>query len=156
MGYVRYYKPGDAFYIAPRMREADRQEVLAASGQSPFGALVHGAQVTKTLYTVVDDRGYPCAMFGVVPGNNGHGSVWLLGTDALTRGKMRKQFVHHSEDWLSNLQSQYSVLSNVIDERNTVHIDWLKRMGFQFTHRFERYGYEGRPFLYFERRSIDV
>jgi hypothetical protein len=47
------------------------------------------------------------------------------------------------------MERSYTLIGNVIDERNRVHLRWLKWMGFTFVQRIPEYGVQHRPFLEF-------
>jgi hypothetical protein len=149
VGYVREYHPGDAEYIAQNMRADDVREVQAASGLDPLSALHRSRELSEILCTV--QGRYPAALFGVVPVDDLSGIVWLLGTDELVRNPLRSEFIRQGRDFFDRLHAFRPLLYNCVDERNTVHIRWLKWMGCNFIKRHSTYGVEQRPFLEFVR-----
>lgn len=90
-------------------------------------------------------------MFGCVPVDETSGSVWLLGSDDLTQPPLRKQFLAEGRVWLNQLHAFRPLLFNFVDARNTVHIRWLRWMGFTFLRLHPEYGVERRPFWEFAR-----
>jgi hypothetical protein len=138
--------------IARRMRQADREEVSAASGRSPAGALVYSLRKSAVAWTVLID-GRPECLFGVGDVNilAGVGCPWLLGTDAVE--KNYRAFLRGSVDCRDQLLSMYPTLRNFVDARNVVSIRWLRWLGFRLLDPVEIKGHE---FRLFELRSGDV
>lgn len=146
---VRRTIQGDAESLAPRMREADKAEVKAASGKHPYLALLEGIDCSEQAYTA-EVGGEPIAIFGVCPTDNPSvGVVWLLGSDVIS--KHRIDFLRKSRDWVDHFQTKYPVLCNAIDARNTVHIRWLQWLGFTFIQELPNHGVENRLFYQFVR-----
>ena len=140
----------DIDHIAPKLREADKQECLATTGQMPLGvlhtALLYG-DITLTLRTPEGER---IGLCGVTPSPyDNAGVVWMCATDAIMKHQMA--FLRRSKAALDYLSADYDVLHNCVDARNTVHIKWLKWMGFSFINKHETYGVEQRPFYEFIR-----
>lgn len=138
--------------IARRMRQADRDEVAAASGRSPAEALALSLRKSTAAWTVLFD-GRPEAMFGVGDLNilAGIGAPWMLGTDAVERNYV--PFLRASVDWRDQLLRRYSTLRNFVDERNAVSVRWLGWLGFKFS---DPVSFRGHNFRMFELRSPDV
>lgn len=139
MGYVRVYEPGDELELAPRLRGADLRELQASTTLTPVDCLRAGAECSVPACTIIDNSGAIAGMFGV----NLDGRVWLLGTEAMTKGSLGRQFIHQCRAYVKTLQRLYPLLYNQIDERNTVHIRWLKWMAFTFIRRIPSYGPQG-------------
>lgn len=140
MGFVRAYRRGDEHELAPRLRAADLREIeLFGPGRDPVEVLREGAVHSVPSCTIVGNRGHLAGMFGVVPHDHGFGKIWLLGTDELVSHPLKKQFIQEVPAYLSQLMPLYSALGNVIDARNTVHIKWLRRLGFTFIRREPTY-----------------
>lgn len=150
MAYVREYREGDAEALAPILREADRNEIQAASGLSPVVSMRIGAEESRISLSIIGDSGHVIGMFGAGDAYPHTGLVWLLGAEELTNIAVR-QFVKLAPSYLEAFHLYYPLLFNYIDKRNTVHIRWLKRMGFTFIKEHPEYGHEKRPFLEFVR-----
>lgn len=151
---VRDARPSDVPFIAEHIRSEDRAECFAASGLQPIDAIGRGFAASESCHTVVFE-GRPAAIFGVVPSsevtNPKLGAVWLLGTDDIRI--FSRQFIEHSKFWIDELANGYDLIGNVVDARNTVHIEWLKWAGFKFIQRHEKYGHLGLPFLEFVKAT---
>jgi len=136
-------------YVANNMREADRMEIAATGTYDPHVALQTGYENSKPNgYTlVVDDL--PVCMFGVGPmsENPEWGQIWLLGTDDIT-DNCSFHFLRWSKRFLPTLMEPYEMVCNIVDARNTVHIKWIKWLGFKFL-RPITFGPEKRTFWEF-------
>lgn len=142
-------------WVAERMRQADIDEVKAASGRDPLHALRFCvANSTWCVTAKVDWE--PVAIFGVatVSEIGGVGSPWMLGTDVIERHQVRA--LRHNLEWIDRLRSGYHVLRNAVDDRNEMSKRWLKWLGFELGEPINL-GYENRPFRIFEMRgALDV
>ncbi|MCV6545692.1 MAG: hypothetical protein OIF56_00140 [Cohaesibacter sp.] len=122
--------------IAPYMRQADRDEVMAGSGHLPLEALLFSLNQSDQAWTGRVD-GVPAVMFGVGTINLLYriGAPWLLGTEAVERHSL--VFLRHSMLWKSHLLSLYDELHNVVDDRNDVSKRWLVWLGFELGEPFD-------------------
>jgi hypothetical protein len=111
--------------------------------------LLDGIVRSSQCYAVELASGEVAALFGVAPSPEARlGSVWMLGSDALF--SIRLTFLRHSRRWVETLFRDYTLLGNFVDERNTVHVQWLKWLGFRFLRRAP-IGRNGEVFLEFVR-----
>lgn len=141
--------PEDVDALAPRLRQADIDEIRAASGLDPQTALILSRQVSSMCFTVFGE-GRQIAMFGVRPEENPSiGRIWMLGSDEIH--DHRFGFLRRSKSWVDFLQDRYPILYNYIDARNSVHIRWLHWLGFSFINEEHSYGFEQRLFYQFVR-----
>lgn len=138
--------------IARRMRQADRDEVMASSGSTPVKALTGSLRRSARAWTGIID-GRPEVMFGVGDLNvlAGIGAPWLLGTDEVERNFI--VFARASKSVRDQLFARYPVLRNFVDDRNTVSIRWLRWLGSTFS---EPVDLKGHPFRMFELRADHV
>lgn len=121
-----------AAIIAANPREADEAEVRASCGLSVGWALRYGLRKSSKVWTAVMD-GEPVCMFGVTLTSaiTGTGSVWCLGSKAMDRKDVRREFIKHSPHVLEAVQARYpGTLFNYVDVRNNTAIRWLEWMGF--------------------------
>ena len=150
--YQRISVISDVSYVADGMREPDVEEVKAQSGLSPHGSLLYSFFMSKPCKTIVGRHGRPIGMWGVVPDGSTAGRIWMLGrSEMLTDVADKWEFLRQSRIHLANLQDKYPVLFNFVDARNTVHLRWLRWMGFTFINRHDNFGPEQRTFYEFVR-----
>ena len=78
----------DIKYLAPRLRQEDKQEILAGSGLIPYYALLNGFQNSVIVFTIFNPKNKPIGIFGVDDVGNGVGGIWLLATKDLATIKI--------------------------------------------------------------------
>ena len=140
----------DIDYIAPRLRKADKNECLAATGKQPLDVLYTSLLQGDINLTLNAPDGERVGLCGVAPSPlENSGAVWMCATDAIFKHQMA--FLRRSKAALDYLSQDYAVLYNCVDARNTVHIKWLKWMGFTFIAKHENYGAAKLPFYEFLR-----
>jgi len=155
MLHARQAELRDALLLTPRLRPEDRDEIEAASGKSPFCALLEGIFPSVPALSIVDEAGTVMGIYGVIPIEQHFvGAIWMLAATELLEHS--RQFLRESRAWIDTLQSCYPVLFNVVDARNTTHIRWLKWCGFTFIKLHEDYGPQHRPFYEFIRIKTNV
>eukprot|EP01037_Dinobryon_pediforme_P020249 gene20249-20821_t len=132
------------------MRPEDIDEVRASSGLSPEVALRIGFGFSAAPLTLADPAtGVPIGIMGVVPEDGLVGRIWMLGTPMI--GALGLSFLRRNRLVIDGLNTVYPILTNMVDERNEVHIKWLKWLGFTFIRRHPAHGAERRPFIEFVR-----
>jgi hypothetical protein len=134
------------------MRQADRDEVTAATGRDVLPVLVASYRKSSICMVALVD-GQPEVIFGAGDLSilTGLGAPWMLGSDAVERHRV--EFLRRSVHWRGQLLRRYSVLRNVVDCRNKVAIRWLRWLGFSFSEPFK---HRGHDFMMFELRAGDV
>lgn len=140
-------QPEDALRLGPSLRQADRDEVLAASGMDPTQALRLGLAISADAYTILAG-GVPIACFGVVDRGGGEGAPWLLGSDAILTHW--REFARRSHDELERVRRPWRTLENYVDTRNTLHLRWLEWLGATFYGVEPEYGVARLPFRKFQ------
>lgn len=145
--------PAEYHHIAPvaiHMRQADRDEVQASSGKTPFAALEFSLERSTMAHTVLFD-GVPAGIFGVGDLNllARKGSPWFLGTDLVDANAAT--FARASVFWRDQLLQRYDVLANLVDDRNAASIRWLRWLGFTLSEPIP-VGRGGEMFRLFELR----
>jgi len=136
--------------LAERLRPEDVEEIKAARGVDPLVAIQFGLQVSDPCFILGTPEDPYCGILGVtktfIPGAGG---IWMLATPDLVKHQIK--FLRGCKGALEELHDRYPVLWNCVDERNEVHIKWLRWLGFKFIMRHPYYGVEKRPFLEFVR-----
>ena len=152
---VRNSEVEDALKMAHNLRKADMNELQAVLGNNLDTAhiLYEGIKNSDNPRTFLVD-GEPSAIYGVVNAQSDDlkvGWVWLLGTNKIKKAKTF--FLKHSKKELAEQEKEYDVLANYVDVRNTVHIKWLKWLGFKAL-REVNYGVEQRKFYEFASACV--
>ena len=138
----------DLKYLAPRLRYEDKREILASVGMIPIDALALSYYASDLVFTIVNPKDEPVAVFGVGGTKNGVGGIWLLATDNLKDIKF--PFLKENKKVINFLNTKYKILWNFVDCRNSLHIKWLKWCGFKFINK-QNYGVLNEPFYEFIR-----
>ena len=144
----------DVELLVDDVRQADIDELIATSGESPELVMYKGLCVSTHAWVgIVDD--VPICMFGVAPRSllTGHGHPWMISTNKVD--KNARKFARHSHDVIGMMRESYQYLDNWVDARNTRAIRWLKVLGFTIEPTVE-YGVESRPFHHFFMGVRDV
>ena len=138
----------DLISIAPRLRQADKDETIATTGLPPE-AVLPMAPLEGTCVAGPREMNTPEMVLGTYPiiGSDNAGSVWMLSTDVLFDYAPR--FAAASPVTVEAMHDGYDLLTNFIDERNTRHIIWLKWLGFRMIRRIDKFGPHSLPFLEF-------
>lgn len=146
--FIRPARQSDILDIAAHMRAEDTAEIWHSSRVTPWSALYRGMRDSDATF-VIERNGVPVAMFGVVGEKGRWGSPWMLGTDEL---KNCKSLLRECRVRLDEYLKEYHYLANAVWAENTVHIEWIKWLGFQFEGEELR---NGETFLQFHR-SLNV
>lgn len=135
---------GDAVELAPRMRQSDRDEVLASAGFTPFEALVKSLELSDRAYSLRFGAELG-AMYGVAAHRNvrGVGVPWLLTSTEVDRYPVA--FLRQSKPALEEMLGMYDALINYVDARYTAALRWAKWLGFHVADPMP-FGVAGLPF----------
>lgn len=128
--------------VAPRMRAADREEVLASGGYRPAQALRAALRVSEVARTAFVG-GEPMMMFGVAPARD-FAIPWTLTTDAADRYPVA--FWRTSKVALAALRELYPVMVQAIDARHARSLAWVAHLGFHVDEEPQPFGKSGLPF----------
>ena len=99
--YVRLAKSDDAHELAPKMREADLNEIKASHNASPLQALLHPfKELNHKTYSIIGtEQEGVIGMFGVVPSDTKqYGVAWLLSSPELLNHTL--QFLRECPKWI--------------------------------------------------------
>ena len=138
----------DIKYLAPRLRQADKEEILASVGLTPYEALMIGYLENVIVFTIVNKNNEPVAIFGINDVGNNVGAIWLVATNKLK--DIQYSFLRENKKVIDFLNTKYKILWNFVDCRNSLHIRWLKWCGFKFINK-QKYGVLNKPFYEFIR-----
>jgi|14_taG_2_1085336.scaffolds.fasta_scaffold09398_3 RimJ/RimL family protein N-acetyltransferase len=150
MAHYRQTRFKDIKKLAPRLRVQDQHEVMASHGLYPYEALVHCFETSDECNTIIDDSGEIIGLFGFNEVAEGLlASPWLLGSDKIKT--IGRDVIRVSNQWVRELNKNYSVLYNYVDQHNEVAIRWLKSLGFTFVRLIPEHGVGKKPFYEFVR-----
>ena len=144
----------DCLELCPRLREADKQELLLSCGLGPCTALVLSFDNARKVYAVIDEEDLPIAMFGVVGEHRNLGVPWMLGSEGIY--KHASQFMAESKQWLEEIEQDYDLLANYVHADNKKAIRWLQWMGFQMLRLVPDHGHGKAPFYEFVKVNQNV
>lgn len=137
-----------AGYIGENLREADREEIKAMMTGDPADIVIRSALASTVGWIMLDRDGDPVGILGAAPqGVAGVGVPWLVGTPDIQKEyiALARQTVPHVDIMLE----AFPVLTNHVDARNNMSLDWLLWAGFDLIDANTNYGPEGRLFLQF-------
>lgn len=143
--FVRAPKLKDCIELSRTMREEDKREIWHFARLSPLNALMDGMLYGDKCWTV-EYRSKVIAMFGVAKANNGEGVPWMLASEDLK--KIKKSFLKECHQYVERMFDGYEVLTNCVWSQNTIHIQWLRWLGFKFLPA-KPMGYDGELFYEF-------
>jgi hypothetical protein len=150
--YVRDSILEDCLELSENMRQEDREEIWIASRSDPLDCLVHGI-VNSTFCKTVVYQERVVAMFGVTTLDNQTGLPWMLATDELK--SIKKSFLTECKKYVDTMLSVRPYLTNFVYTKNSVHILWLRWLGFTFKEPAP-IGVDGELFMQFEMRYTNV
>ena len=152
MGYVRESIPQDVYRLENHLRQADQDELYAATGLDPKFILRKSYGLSSDTFSIVCNckkKEKIIGIFGVVE-HEKNGIVWMVASDLLVNKKHTKQFIRQTKVWVDRLNDKFPLLFNVVDKRNKVHMRWLKWSGFTFI-KEKPWGKFDLPFIEFVR-----
>tara|TARA_R100001509_G_scaffold74845_2_gene41854 strand:+ start:2182 stop:2637 length:456 start_codon:yes stop_codon:yes gene_type:complete len=149
VSWVRLATEQDLDSMSTRLREADKKEVEASGGYQPEEALRLSYESSDTCFAFGSPEDV-WAMFGVTTMFDNVGAIWLLGTDAIDTNPIA--FLRWSRRFLPFLLEPYDMVCNLVHAENTVHIKWLRWLGFAFIRKVS-HGPKQLPFYEFARLS---
>lgn len=154
--HVKRATEDDIKNIAPRLRQIDKDEIMASSGSVPEECLLRALNDFPALGTwAVYNNGTPEIIFGcTLSADPNMGIPWMVSTDALA--KAPREFIKKCKMWITGFQKQFPVLKNFVSAKNTLHIRWLKWCGFEFVQLHGEFGAGKEPFWEFEMKQKEI
>lgn len=149
---IREASREDCIALSKNLRKADLDEIFHAGRLLPEQELLLGYRTSTKTWSVVWE-GEVIAVFGVggIPGVIGF--PWMLASPSL--GKMRKSFLKGCRDVIKGMLKMYPLLENQVWAGNTVHIQWLKWLGFTIEPA-SPHDISGQPFHRFYMKDTNV
>lgn len=144
-------RPGDAETLTEHMRQADRDEVTASSGDNILRSVKLAIGASEDCW-VAESDGELFSIWGIAPVSllSDEAAPWMLGTPLIYRHA--RLLTRTARDYCRDALGRYQLLANYVDARNTASIRWLRRIGFEL-HPAKRHGVAGLPFHRFEMRA---
>jgi len=147
MPYIKITDVNDVKFLSKNLRKEDIDEIKANSNSNPYHALYTGYKYSHLPLTIMNDENIPVMILGVIPHGKNLGMIWLLSSPEIKNISM--PFLRNCRGVLDLFHKSYPVLYNYIDARNTVHVNWLRWLGFNFIKVHQQFGYEKRKFIEF-------
>ena len=136
----------DARRIAPLLREKDKREIEAASGNPPEVSLAQAFAAPGHIVIAETTDRDPILLAGVAPTHPRVAAVWMLGTPLLERYALPQ--IREGRRLIERWHETYPLLWNAAWEDNFLHVRWLRILGFHFIRRFP---HRGNTFVEFAR-----
>ena len=121
-----------ALRTSPFLRWQDQRE-LERGGSHPILGLVMSVEVSEEPIVFYTPKGEIAGFAGVSREDQHSGVVWMLCTPAVETIPIL--FCKEAKAWLDS-QKSYQILHNVADPTNSLHMKFLKHLG------FKRLGYQ--------------
>lgn len=137
----------DILTLSRDVRELDREEWVAASGgKSIIRSLVTSLRYGDNWAVIDEETGLCLAIWGVCAGN-----AWMIATnEAASRvHEMHRLF----KRGIGRMHELYDELEAWAYDKNTLHHEWMLRMGFKDTGRTASFGLPGSTFKLFKRKA---
>jgi hypothetical protein len=149
---VRISVKGDVDFLKNKLREADKEEIMASHGHTAEEALKISLNDSVICYTI--ERGKPIGMFGINPYDLSGTSavIWLLTSEDIK--EIRMSFLKQCRKYIDGFLEVYPLLFNYVYEKNKMSIKWIKWLGGKVYEPIP-YGMNGEKFHYFEFRRIN-
>lgn len=142
--FIRPTALSDIQELAATMRKEDRDEIFLSSGATPLEALTRGFYYSNAISTI-EWEGRVMAIFGIAGFKGVEGQPWMLGAPGIERCR---SLLRECRKVLQGYTEDYRYLSNACWSKNTVHIEWIKWLGFNFSGSDTR---NGELFLHFHK-----
>lgn len=122
-----FHTPEQIRFVADNLRPADVRELtLSQPSKSLYQVVREAVYGSRLAYVLHDSRG-PLALWGVQE-FNGIGSVWMVATPRLESVPL--SFLRLCKPALSLARRLYPQLACAAHRGNTLHLDWLRWLGF--------------------------
>jgi len=144
----------DIKFVAWNIRDADLRELRAVSNRPAVEIIREGVRYSRPArVAVINDE--PVAIFGVVPFDDpGIGSIWMIGTDSIELSPI--SFLRRCKDEMEDLLAGYCYVSNICHAENTLHLKWLKWLGFTVDEEVIRTSHNDEPFHHFHKNLLTI
>lgn len=148
--FIRAASLDDVTNVAGRLRNEDRDEIIAAVGIPPLLALPpYVAEGREVWCAGLVEDGIPEVLWGFDPiAYVDRAAVcWLVSTPRIYEHP--QVFAPATKIGFEEAHQRFDLLTNFIDARNTRHIKWLQWLGFTLIRRVDKFGAQSLPFIEF-------
>lgn len=148
---IRAIEEGDIDLLVADMRQADRDEVAAAT-TLPLDKVVADTVTLSSYARSGWVNGHLACLWGVAPLSltSSKGAPWFLSTSVIEQHPML--FLRRCKPHVQEFKDRYNYMVNYVDARNKVAIHWLKWLGFDLEEP-KPWGVKGLPFHRFTMRT---
>ena len=149
---IRPTEVADIKTVAANIRQADKEELWAASHMTPFQALKGSYLISRDISFVGEADGKVACMFGCKPPTklSDIAVPWMVGTNELKFHSRR--FLRLSRKMVEVWRKEFPYMENYVDERNVEAVRWLQWVGFSVYYP-KPYGPDGLPFHRFDMET---
>lgn len=148
---VREAEVGDGYALAPNLREADKLEMRAATGEVGPESLEKGIRDCEECWCMEVD-GEPIALYGYRDSGDDAAYIWLMGSDVIQ--DVSWQFLRYCKNTMGKIGEKYDHLWSLSDKRNTTHQKWYEWLGFEILQEVKA-GPQGDTFNLIQWKSED-
>lgn len=144
----------DVDQILPQLREADVRESSVMYGVSPTSLFRSiGFDRKNTFIIASKTSGKKFALAGVQRSRAypGTAMIWCISTPEIMAHKI--EFLRYSKTFIEDVSQPYSLIYNWVHAANTVHIEWLRWLGFSFIAKRENFGAGKETFYSFVKHT---
>lgn len=131
------------------IRDEDKTELRIFNPKLSSVELIQNCVRDSTRTMMAKVEGVPAVLFGAKEYPD-YAAPWMISSHVIET--IPVTFCKIANALIDALLGQYHILVNYVDARNTVHVKWLKWMGFEFVPRHDFY-YRGCWLYYFEMRK---
>jgi hypothetical protein len=124
--FIRTATYADCCELASNLRAEDLREVEGL-GHSRF-AIPLSLGFSESAVSFFGKNGSLAGVAGIVRQSDDIGAIWMLCTPVVQ--KYPVTFVREAVAWVDSIKG-YKLLWNIVDQRNTIHLKLLKKLGFK-------------------------
>lgn len=138
---VRPATMDDAHRIAPLLRQQDKVEVLAASGEIPEVVIPRAMEAPRGIVMFAETTAHePILIAGVRPWAPNVGVIWMVGTPLMER--FAWPLAREGRKAVDQWHRVFPLMWNTAWAENDLHVRWLQFMGFSLLRRVELRGFQ--------------
>lgn len=142
---IRPVQHDDIAALAANLREIDKKEIRAKTDQSFYDVVYESVEASAKCYTCeINDEMAAIFGVGIVNITDGHGIIWMLGTDVLRL--YPREVMNCTDAMLPLLERGFSKLENFVSVENLRSLKWLRKIGYEIGEPID-FGRNGEQFV---------